>query len=72
MHNSCVNVHCSRPHACGGLEDACPGYSHGCGAGVEYWLVKNEWSVHWGDKGYIKIAQEHDCAVATEAFFVTM
>lgn len=42
-----------------------------CGAGVEYWLVKNEWSANWGDEGYIKVAQDHDCAVATEAFFVT-
>ena len=41
-------------------------------AGTPYWLVKNEWSAHWGDNGYIKIAREHDCAVATEAFFVEM
>eukprot|EP00892_Ulva_mutabilis_P006600 jgi/Ulvmu1/4311/UM002_0032.1 len=44
---------------------------YGVEDGMDYWLVKNEWSAHWGDAGYIKVAQEHDCAVATEAFFVT-
>jgi Papain family cysteine protease len=39
-------------------------------AGQPYWLVKNEWSAHWGDQGYIKINRKHDCAVSQEACFV--
>jgi hypothetical protein len=38
--------------------------------GEPYWLVKNEWSAHWGDKGFIKINRKNDCAVASESFFV--
>lgn len=41
-------------------------------AGTPYWLVKNEWSAHWGDEGYIKIDRAHDCAVSTQAFYVEM
>ncbi|RHY40292.1 hypothetical protein DYB30_003075, partial [Aphanomyces astaci] len=34
--------------------------------GKTYTLVKNSWSTHWGDNGYIKIAQEDNiCGVAT-------
>lgn len=39
-------------------------------AGVPFWIVKNEWSAHWGDGGFIKVAQDNDCGIATEAFFV--
>lgn len=40
-------------------------------SGEPYWLVKNEWSAHWGDGGYAKISrkQGHDCGVATAAVF---
>jgi len=41
--------------------------------GEDYWLVKNSWSVHWGDNGYIKIARKgNDCGVATAATYVLM
>ncbi|ETV95386.1 hypothetical protein H310_11267 [Aphanomyces invadans] len=34
--------------------------------GKTYTLVKNSWSTHWGDNGYVKIAQEDNiCGVAT-------
>ncbi|KAF0714218.1 Aste57867_3933 [Aphanomyces stellatus] len=34
--------------------------------GKTYTLVKNSWSTHWGEDGYIKIAQENNiCGVAT-------
>ncbi|KAJ3425539.1 hypothetical protein M0812_27984 [Anaeramoeba flamelloides] len=32
----------------------------------EYWLVKNSWSTHWGDEGYIKIQiKDNICGIAT-------
>ena len=36
---------------------------------MPYWLVKNEWSAHWGDEGYIKVSRKHDCCISQEAFF---
>ncbi|KDO29683.1 hypothetical protein SPRG_05635 [Saprolegnia parasitica CBS 223.65] len=38
--------------------------------GEKYTLVKNSWSTHWGEKGYIKIAQKNNiCGVATIATY---
>nr|AAS67923.1 cathepsin L [Artemia franciscana] len=45
----------------------------GCGSdnGEDYWLVKNSWSKHWGDEGYLKIARnrKNHCGVATAALY---
>ncbi|OQS02482.1 cathepsin, cysteine protease family C01A [Thraustotheca clavata] len=38
--------------------------------GEKYTLVKNSWSTHWGENGYIKIAQKNNiCGVATSATY---
>jgi hypothetical protein len=41
---------------------------YGSEAGGDYWLVRNSWSTHWGDAGYVKIARDnHGCGAATDA-----
>jgi len=39
--------------------------------GADYWLVKNSWSTHWGDMGFIKMARNknNNCGVASQATF---
>jgi cathepsin L len=39
----------------------------------EYWLVKNSWSKHWGDNGYVKIARDnHGCGASTDAVYAVV
>jgi hypothetical protein len=38
--------------------------------GQKYTLVKNSWSTHWGEDGYVKISQKDNlCGVATAATY---
>lgn len=41
--------------------------------GQKYTIVRNSWSSHWGDNGYVYISQkDNNCGVATAATFVTL
>ena len=36
----------------------------------DYWLVRNSWSDHWGDAGYIKVSRDnHGCGVPADAVY---
>ena len=41
--------------------------------GVPYWLVKNTWSQHWGEGGYIRVARRpDDCGITTQPIYMRM
>jgi C1A family cysteine protease len=38
--------------------------------GSNYWLVKNSWSTHWGDNGFIMMSRKNNnCGVASQATY---
>ena len=41
--------------------------------GCKYWSIKNSWTHHWGEKGYIRMARDlkkvGECGLATQATF---
>jgi C1A family cysteine protease len=36
----------------------------------EYWILRNSWSTHWGDSGYLKVEMgDRDCGVSLDVSF---
>ena len=49
------------------------GYGTDGASGKDFWLVRNSWSSHWGDGGYVKIARTNGgCGVGTAAMYAVM
>ena len=47
------------------------GYGHDLFHNMDYWIVKNSWGPHWGEKGYIRIQRNIDqdsglCGIAMQ------
>ena len=55
------------------LDHAVLAVGYGTLDGEPYWLIKNSWSTHWGNDGYVLMSQRNNnCGVATDATFVEM
>ncbi|XP_072356635.1 digestive cysteine proteinase 2 [Scyliorhinus torazame] len=55
------------------LNHAVLAVGYGVLAGQPYWLIKNSWSIYWGNAGYILMSMEdNNCGVATDATYVTL
>ena len=46
---------------------------YGTDSAGDYWLIKNSWSTHWGDNGYIKVARDgRGCGASTDAMYAVV
>ncbi|XP_065670751.1 digestive cysteine proteinase 1 [Hydra vulgaris] len=55
------------------LDHAVLAVGYGVQNGEPYTLVKNSWSTHWGNDGYVLMSQrDNNCGVATDATFVNL
>jgi Papain family cysteine protease/Cathepsin propeptide inhibitor domain (I29) len=52
------------------LDHAMVAVGYGTEESGDYFLIKNSWSDHWGDEGYIKVSRDnHGCGASTDALY---
>ncbi|KAG5893241.1 hypothetical protein JTB14_013403 [Gonioctena quinquepunctata] len=57
----------------GQLDHAVLAVGYGTMNGEDYWLIKNSWSNHWGNDGYVLMsARDNNCGVMTNPTYVVM
>ena len=50
--------------ACGtNVDNGALAVGYGTEDGIDYFLVKNNWGVSWGEEGYVKIGQNNVCGI---------
>jgi cathepsin L len=56
------------------LDHAILAVGYGTENGIDYFLVKNQWTDKWGDEGYIKIGASDDnsCGILSAPTWVTV
>eukprot|EP00930_Biecheleria_cincta_P044346 TRINITY_DN30464_c0_g1_i1.p1 TRINITY_DN30464_c0_g1~~TRINITY_DN30464_c0_g1_i1.p1 ORF type:complete len:682 (+),score=104.70 TRINITY_DN30464_c0_g1_i1:38-2047(+) len=49
------------------------GFGSVAGSKERYWLLRNSWSSHWGEDGFMRVAQKNNiCGVATSGVFALL
>ena len=49
------------------------GYGEDLETGQKYWIVKNTWSVRWGEEGYLRIAvSPDDCGISSQPLYLEL
>ena len=49
------------------------GYGEDLATKQKYWIVKNTWSVRWGEEGYLRIAvSPDDCGISSQPLYLEL
>lgn len=55
------------------LDHAVLAVGYGIYRGDSYWLIRNSWSTHWGNDGYVLMSsKDNNCGVMTAPTYVVL